>query len=68
MLNPLGDLDGVRGRALAKVVAHAPEGEGVRRGDIFADSTDVNFVGVVAVVRSRVDFLGEIVHEHDAGH
>ncbi len=66
LLNPLGDLDGVRRGAFAEIVAHAPESEGIGGGQVFANTTDKDFVLVVAVERRRIRFARKIVHEDDA--
>ncbi len=43
----LGDLHGVGGGAFAKVVADAPEGQAVGRGEVFPDPSDERLVAVI---------------------
>ncbi len=66
----LGDLDGVRGRALADVVGDHPEGDAPAAGDgrVGADAADVDLVVAGRLGRQRVDVGGRVVTHDDAGH
>ena len=62
----LGDLDGVRGRALAQVVADDPEVQAALVRGVAADPADEHLVAARRVGRERVDALGRVVEDDDA--
>ena len=67
-MNPFRDLDGVGRGAFAKVIADDPEGESIRAGEVFADSSDIDFIGIMAIGRHRIDLIWKVINDFDARH
>ena len=63
----LGDLDGVGGRALAYLVAAAPDIQPVVRGQVVADASHEHQILVAGLQGHGIPLGGEIVHEAAAG-
>ena len=63
----LSDLDGVRRRSLANLVAADPEGQAVALGAfVHSDTADVNEILVRGVEGHGVALQGRLVHDLDA--
>src|SRR5579875_1872843 len=67
LVQQLGDLDGVRGGALAEVVGDDPEIERALVAAVAADASDEHAVLAGGVDRERVERGGGVVEDGDAG-